>query len=550
MNEIITPANGGIPTNDYDLMSRQMNNTPLYHPVTPILSLQTAMQTGGLPFDYIMSKYDETYTDIDNSEHDYDYFSRMTLTDRRPDTPYLESDRPRNSYYNGGRLNLTYYGGRGKENNPNHSELFLGETLADGEKVNNEPDLSKLRAQQESRNRLMRLYPDADNSITSGGLSPAGVRDAKNASFRATRPRLKIFSTTKDCRREGLRRDHMDPNNLNKIVRVDSYGEMIKDQALNPQKQTTKISNHLYRSSRLYNMITPDHEFYVAQYGENPRRGKLTGLVEPTMTKYLQEGPYTGEELKMLSEDPNVCYKAAALQVCKSVNELSKGDVDYQESDATKAYKSSSMRDDMDLRKVMEGMNFDTDFKCSTFTKVFKSKAKEAVEAIGRLSSTNDRKNAMHYIDAVKMYKSVNKEAKPGIHEGITFDQDKTESTATVTAKSSMKEIRELKRNSIASVHGTSMNTLNYKTKINQKIKDAKLLTKEKFGDESKNTNAYKNPMKESNTGVAPGADFDNDEQFYDNKSKDRHVRGMGGKYLRDTIDRESNEALTTKVSA
>ncbi|GFR88137.1 hypothetical protein ElyMa_002509900 [Elysia marginata] len=85
-------------------------------------------------------------------EDDYDQYVRGEIVDWSPDTPFLESDHTRrNPAVPQTILNLRYAGGRGPNNHPHHSELFLGFTGNDPRGASTQPRLDKIRAQTVTR---------------------------------------------------------------------------------------------------------------------------------------------------------------------------------------------------------------------------------------------------------------------------------------------------------------------------------------------------------------------------------------------------------------
>lgn len=279
--------------------------------------IKIGMRSGDMGDEALISKFDmsaeggmEEGADI---EEEYKNYGARVLTDRRPDPAimaYEEQRRPEQFSSSGGILNLHYTGSRdGTSGLPQHPEIFLEETDPDPRGIDPMPQWQELRKQQEARTRFVRFHADADNSITGGGWDPNAARyGSRTTTQRMIQPRLSIFRTEKDGRREGLRREWKHKSDLalvdgagpNKLS-SGRYGELITDAGLNPQRKSAIISNMILKYTdpsnplfHMYNTSVQDTEFSVAKYGEDPRKQGLIGadksrVIDRTTNKFNEE---------------------------------------------------------------------------------------------------------------------------------------------------------------------------------------------------------------------------------------------------------------------
>jgi hypothetical protein len=166
---------------------------------------------------------------------------------------------------------------------------------------------------------------------------------------------MRIFSTEKDGRREGLRRDYSKKSELERAGRgsvtaaygmaeagsqhdygkagsQQDYGEAIARDALNPQRKSSIISNSMYKYTdanarlmansgltsgpdgaafHMYNRSVPDAEFRVAAYGADPRRQTLAGGRESRSVDRT--------DMKFNNQDVNMAIKSAVYAMSDAV---------------------------------------------------------------------------------------------------------------------------------------------------------------------------------------------------------------------------------------
>ena len=132
---------------------------------------EKGMPFGGMPYDEIAYKLEETDPDLVAEVRGYDPFYdhelahdnyvRSEILDWSPDETWLESQHPaRDPARARAQLNLRYSGGRGPNDYrlPNHPELFMGFTGNDprGRDVE-QPVIARVRGQQAARARNLEV---------------------------------------------------------------------------------------------------------------------------------------------------------------------------------------------------------------------------------------------------------------------------------------------------------------------------------------------------------------------------------------------------------
>ncbi len=242
-------------------------------------------RTGDMPISMLVAKFDET--DInDDPVSTLQSEWRSTLKDRTGDKNLFTHEETRRDRGSRQALNLRYNGHLGSDvDGPRHSEMmldFIESDWRDPRGTVDPADMKEMRRQQTARLKFQRIDSDAEFRTTGGGVAPQQmVRDERQAHLLVA-PRWKNFEESTDGRREGLRREYSHKSAANKTSHsVTSYGDIIKDSALNVQRKTEIVSNLTdsgalgVGSSRMYHQSVPDHVVTVASYGEVPGRSML-----------------------------------------------------------------------------------------------------------------------------------------------------------------------------------------------------------------------------------------------------------------------------------
>ena len=491
-------------------------------------NIDIGQRWGDMPNDLITSKFEET--DIGDDESSYDDYARTTLTDRRSDTNAFAHEEPRpradssKSY-----LNLIHYGHRGNADPAAHPEMFIGfggEEAVDLRGANDIPDFKKLKDQHNARMRFVPWDAEGDQSITGGGRSESQEIADRQKVYKLTKERFKQFSTSKDCRREGIRRAFKHNSDLNKTIHAKTFGEYITDKALNPQRRTTILSNGLIRNSKWYHLNTTDHEFSVARYGESGRR-RLTKVT-------ANHQNMTAQDAEFKSSDETKCFKNVGIlmsEIVAAKRDLHDAKHDTEFSHHTNSQIRKHEQISKDLALILREMTEDSDFKSSDNSMIIKTAAPQRNEHTKRVVSMNHSLPAAHYLNAELMYKAV----KPGadtrkIKEEMIRDNNHTgiEDVKTIFGKSARKDTLTGNFEGFIEVNGESLNVVNYKH-VKRAISDerAKLQSNESFGKESDKTHDRKSLH--TNYRVTSADDvINNAKGFHENLSGERLIAPMG----------------------
>lgn len=504
-------------------------------------NVRLAFETGDMPSSMLMAKFEET--DIGGDEDLYNDYSRRVLTDQRPDTNLLAHEEARGGVNSSkGLLQHHYYGHRG-EADWEKPEIFLGfggPEDHDNRGTSTDPDFKQLVRQEDARMRFVRWAPDADNSITGGGRSESMVMNDQQKLFRFTRERLKVFDRQIDGRREGMRRNFEHKSDVAKQEYVQSYGDYIKDYALNPQRRANMIAREVIRNSPGWRDETVDQDFEIMRYSQAYRRAQTKDAMDRVL--HAQKG----HDSRLFESDLTKCYKAVGLLMKDLINnkrnmvDSQQGDIDYAASAATQSRKTAAMNKDLML--ILQSMVQDGNFSQSDLSMIMKTAAPQERQHLARTQETNHLQPAHHYLNAELLYKSV----KPGADLSVIRQQVVTDANAPVPfteAGASKSAKRRL-------VYGMgldtdndrdeteSTNTVNYKTlarDIESKVvnADGEDYKKESDATQSRATN-------HQNYRTTDMYDTEATTQFNDNASKEHYVSKLGKKYNVRDIDRDS----------
>lgn len=540
------PASHLVPASRADIQQR-------YHDakITPSRiehNMDIAMGYGDMPSSMLIAKFEET--DMGPDENQYDDYARGTLVDRRADEPAFEHERARGGVTaRSGRIQLQYEGHRGSAV-PWAPELFLGfggDTDRDPRGNNVDPDMKELVKQEKARMRFIRFSSDQCDQITGGMRSEYKVMADKQKIDRIIRDRLKIFNRQLDGRREGLRRVFKHKSNVSKQVLIQSYGDFIKDYALNPQRRANVICHQLLRDTKEYRAESQDQDYTIAKYTQ--ARKTTMGLKQR-----LLNGEITDQEFQQSDNSKN--FKALGIVMSNIVRlkhqaHAEKTDTTFAEGKKTKEYKSAPMVRDLAL--ILRGLARDQDFSTGDATILFKTAARPQLEHQARLVVYNHLKPAHQYLSAEIMYKSV----KPGADVRIIKElalrdaHEAQEQDETIGGKRNYKKSSsgmKLKRTDDAE-YGEEDRTVSYKQLLTPEAKSRRLAANgENFSSESDLTQSrrpthtlHRNPNKDDIS--ANGINFSN------NTSKERLTAPMGTKYMRKFHSRDNREGEVESMS-
>lgn len=175
------------------------------------INQREGMPYGGMPYDILSYKLEETDPDLIDEVRGYDEFHdvedehknyvKTQLVDWRPDAPYLESDTiRRDPAMSRGRLNLLYNGTRGSRPElPRHPELFYGFTGNDPRGADTIPRFDKVRGHFTSRvgDIAVKFGNNDDNHIAERPWGGAAFSYDMKKLQKRLKDNTKIFSVQK-----------------------------------------------------------------------------------------------------------------------------------------------------------------------------------------------------------------------------------------------------------------------------------------------------------------------------------------------------------------
>ena len=431
-------------------------------------SVDENRQYGQLPFGQLKTKFEET--DMGDEENLFDEYARGVLTNYGPDNNFFAYEEPRSSQAiaRGGHLNSLLYMDRSGSDPAAHPEMFLGFQGSEdwdprGTAV--DPDFKKFAAQNNERMRFIRWAPDACDQVTGLGRSESKAIADNQSVFKWVRDTMKWFTTSKDGRREGLRRTYQYRPEVEKQVVVRGYGDAITDFALNPQRRSVLISDRIIRDSKWYRDDCNEADWCTHVYGQADRRR----LYKTTVIT----GSDSDHDAKFSQSEVNKCYKAVGMLLAELVRDaktrrdVMKGtDVEFAEDTIMMARKHEMIVRDLSL--IMRSITADNSWGNSEVTKMMKTKTPDEVQHMARLIVHNHLLPANHYLNATLMYKSV----KPGADTISLKKEMITDSRApdirdanTIFGKMShLMPKREKLNDSRVELETESNNTHNYKS--------------------------------------------------------------------------------------
>lgn len=226
---------------------------------------------GALPDDMLMAKYQ--VTDIEFDENEYNNYARRTLSDFRPDAPYLESDQARDPADRGSgnlstmRINLRENGFRSDASPWLEEGQFLEhEALErDPRGTSNMPDFNEYKRQSQARAPYIKFYDDNDFSIPESGINPVEMTRIRRSNQHDLAKRLTIFDESKDAwHNGGIKRGGL----TSKVVFQTNSGVIVnlsEATVRNRQDIVDRASNSMPSMMRYSG---PDHRIKIASYSK------------------------------------------------------------------------------------------------------------------------------------------------------------------------------------------------------------------------------------------------------------------------------------------
>lgn len=509
---------------DYDIGYRQPTNPIQY-------DLKQGMKYGGMPDSALESKYEET--DMGDEEMKYNNYARETIMGWNEVTePTLESDMPRKSYSSKGYLDLLHSGNRAGEE-PAHPEIFLELTDKEPRRTATDPDYRQLTRQWEERMRFKYMYPDADNSITQGNWDARSRSYAGKAIQELMRARMQIFSTSKDGKRNEMRREYEHKSEIGKVEDEKDYGEAVKNDGLNPQRATTVLSNRNLQRTKLYNQFTTDHEFGVSRYGEGRRGNYLT------QNKVLRD---IASDNRYNDSDMIQMRKALGIVLSKAVQQKKTAEHNIEYNDAVLTQDRSTTKPYRDLSFLIRQIATDQMMNKALKGQTRKLPGLPNWTAHSKNDTEEDaNKPAHYYVNGELMYKAV----QPGadlrkIANNVITDAEKGQEDKTLVVKSVQERKTYKQADTEVQVDGQSVQTYTYKNK-NTPAQAPKVQTQNNDQQMQNSDNTQQRKVNGRNYRNASKKDVQLDTNLLDNTSKERLGMAMGDKMaIRRKIDSDN----------
>jgi hypothetical protein len=169
---------------------------------------------GGMPYDRILEKLEETDPDLvaevrgfdefHDLEGEYDDYVRSEIIDWSPDAPYLEADHTRRDPgLSRSILNLHYNGTRGSQPElPRHPELFYGFTGNDPRGALTDPRFDQMRGHVTSRaaELTVSMGDNDDHHLAERPWTAQSISYGRKEIHRQMKDRTRIFTVQKEGR--------------------------------------------------------------------------------------------------------------------------------------------------------------------------------------------------------------------------------------------------------------------------------------------------------------------------------------------------------------
>lgn len=507
-----------------------------------------AFNYGNLPADDMRRKFEETNSGPD--EDLYDNYARGQLTNWGPDPLLFEHEQARGGITRrSGIVESRTTGHRGTADYA-RPELFLGfagPEERDPRGINTDPDMRKLKQQQDARMRFQRFTPDGSDHVTGGGRSQGELMGDIQTQFRINRDRLKVFSRQIDGRREGMRRTYTHASDARKQVTVQAYGDLIEDYALTPQRRANIICDRMVRDSKAYREGTADADFAIAKYGQTCRRQKR----KDTYSRVL--GAQDADDTRWVDGDPTMTFHAIALLATNLMKARHQHHCAVRDSDAdlagsrqTAAYKTAALT--RDLCAIMKAQRHSTALFDGDRTQTRQTLRPVQREHNARMTMRDGLTPAHHALNASLAYKALARDGDfSAIRRSAVVDPAAAIGHSGANALDTPTQGKTARRDTVSGARldraydsdpADAKNTFNYKA--------AALVQKARVGDHA-DTHRFGADADATQTRAVPHTDIrharpdetDTNIEFSDNASGERMTGGVGTKYVRRYMDRE-----------
>lgn len=231
-----------------------------------------AGQYGTIPDDVWLRKNEVTNLG-EEDPHMMENHLRNLLVDRRPDTPFLESDQPRGSNIPGSgfmseqRLNLRHEMALTTTTPYLPDGTFLDHvfTERDPRSTSTDPDMRKYVEQEKARGSFYKYSSDESWNVPESGINPVQMIANINSGFYPTKDRRQIFEESFDnFHNGGVFKRFKVTTGREQTTNDGTILDLADATYTNRQDALSKLSND---PTIAYRHSVPDHRFKIARYG-------------------------------------------------------------------------------------------------------------------------------------------------------------------------------------------------------------------------------------------------------------------------------------------
>jgi len=495
---------------------------------------------GSMPSELLASKFEETNTGDD--ELLYIDYVRREISDWRPVEAKFEYEEARGAV-NGKSATLQnrYYGHRGTAE-VDKPEMFLG-FGGPGDKdprgINTEVDLKKLRLQEEARMKFIRLDKDACEQITGGGRSEGKTMADLQSQFRRNRVELKTFNRQMDGKREGLRRVYKHKSEIPKQINVQSYGDLITDVSLNPQRRANIICKEIRNTSE-FRAENCDQDLEIAKYSSvcalTRKQNRKMGTVDVLSN--------TRGESELAESDNATLFKTSCVLVSQLIankkESMCGGDAHDTDSANISIRKAALIANDLNI--VLNAMQ-ETDFAKSDLSLTGKG-------AVPQIAPHNAKSVILNHISPINhesaeiIYKTVKAGDDPiKINKNISIALSVLPENNSFVKKNLLPTISKNNNTVEDADRKESSNTASYKS-LTAKVANASITNGENYKKESDDMQTKKQANAANLPNVVNKKNLKLDSLFGDNACKERRARSIGNKYMNRYMDRDGKDVI------
>lgn len=222
-----------------------------------LLERTKGMPYGGIPYEALLEKLEETKMPTINYEEDYNKYIRSEITDWSLDPVLFESDHvSRDSSISKTQLNIRYNGSRGSQEYPKHPEFFIGFMDQDNRSLDNNPRMCEYKKQINNRMGPIEVQMGVNNGdhVAERPWSNASLNDCMRDIQTSMKTNTRVFHNELDG---------MAPNqNIKNIYDNKTHPLIYKNQLpdtldIKNNKNSTQNNQYTFNSTALVSHDAP-----------------------------------------------------------------------------------------------------------------------------------------------------------------------------------------------------------------------------------------------------------------------------------------------------